>query len=230
MTVDFCYNLILYASNKAKQNGYVSPDDFNNIINIAQLGFLDYLLGEFQTYQGGRPVPKVQFGMNESVRQRLIPFINAPVSLTVDNTGFAAYPADYQQMDAMYQPDMNRVRYVQQHKLFSYLNSQIDPISNNPIYLIENSGFRFYPNITYNGVAFSSAKLSYVRTPATIIWAYIPDPTTSIPVYNAGASTDPEWFDVDMMDIIVRALALVGVNLQLPQVEQYSQIIKNQGQ
>jgi len=25
-------------------------------------------------------------------------------------------------------------------------------------------------------------------------------------------------------------LALVGVNLQLPQVEQYSQIIKNQGQ
>lgn len=221
---------MLYCVQKNRQQGYLSPDDFNNVINIAQLGFLDYLLGEFQSYQGGRPVPKVQFGMNESVRQRLIPFIQSPVTLTIDNTGFATYPSDYQQMDAMYQPNMNRVRYAQQHKLYSYLNSQIDPISTNPVYLIEDNGFRFYPNVTYNGVAFSSAKLSYVRTPATIVWGFIPDPTTGLPVYSAGASTDPEWFDVDAMDVIVRGLALVGVNLQLAQVEQYANLIKNTGQ
>jgi len=224
------YKVVLECLAKNKQQGYASPDDFNTNINIAQLGFLDYLLGEFQSYQGGRPVPKVQFGMNESVRQRLIPFIQASVPLTIDNTGFAPYPDDYQQMDAMYQPNMNRVRYTQQHKLYSYLNSQIDPISTNPIYLIEDNGFRFYPNITYNGVAFSSAKLSYVRTPATIVWGFIPDPTTGLPVYDPGTSTDPEWFDVDAMDIIVRALAIFGVNLQLGQVEQYANLIKNTGQ
>lgn len=229
MTADEMYKIILYASSKNLQQGYVSPDDFNTIIQIAQLGFTDYLLGEFQTYQGGRPVSKVQFGMNESVRQRLTPLIQAPVPLTIDASGFSPYPADYQQMDAMYQPNMNRVRYAQQHKLYSYLNSQIDPINANPIYLIEDSGFRFYPNISYNGTAFSSASLSYVRTPRNIVWAFIPD-ANGLPVYDPGNSKDPEFYDIDCHEIIVRALALVGVNLQLQQVEQYSQIIKNQGQ
>jgi len=218
------YNIVLYATAKAKQQGYVSPDDFNLIINQAQYSFLDYLLGEFQQYIPNRPVSRVQFGMNESVRQRLTPFIGSPVPLGVNGLGFVSYPSDYQQMDAMYTLSMDRIRYTPQDKLYSYLNSQIDPIVENPVYLIESGGFRFYPNDI--GTAF----LSYVRTPSPITWAYIPDPVTGLPVYNPGTSSDPEWYDIDCLQIIVRALALVGVNLQLPQVEQYSAMIKNQGQ
>lgn len=218
------YNVVLQVLAKNKQQGYVSPDDFNTNINIGQFGLLDYLLGEFQQYAGGRPVARVQFGMNESVRQRLTPFIQRAVPLTIDSSGFAPYPADYQQMDAMLTTTLNRVRFVAQHKEYSYINSQIDPVATNPIYLIVDSGFQFYPT------TLGSALLSYVRTPKTINWGFVPDAITGLPVYAAGSSTDPEWYDVDCLDVIVRALAIFGVNLQLQQVEQYANQIKMQGQ
>jgi hypothetical protein len=43
-------------------------------------------------------------------------------------------------------------------------------------------------------------------------------------------SFDPVWDNASMLEIIIRSLSLIGVNLQLNTVEQYSAIIKNQGQ
>ena len=60
------------------------------LINAAQFEFLDYLLGEFQQYQVGRPVPRVQYSMTEVARQRLTPFIDPPVTLAIDVTGVCA--------------------------------------------------------------------------------------------------------------------------------------------
>jgi hypothetical protein len=42
-------------------------------------------------------------------------------------------------------------------------------------------------------------------------------------------STNPAWYEVDAMQVVVRALAMVGVNLQLGAVQQYAAMIKNQG-
>jgi hypothetical protein len=228
MTADVAYRTMQYAINK-NQGGYLSPSDFNLVIHQASLSYLDFLLGEFQTYQVGRPVSKVQYSMNENVRNSLTALIDVPTTLTIDNTGLAPYPDDYQQTDAMWDASMNRIRFVPQHKLYSYLSSQIDPVSTNPIYLLESDGFRFYPNITYNNVALSTAKLSYVHTPRQITWGYTLD-ANGLPVYNPATSIDPEWYDADMLDVIARALALVGVNLESPQIEQYANMIKQAGQ
>jgi hypothetical protein len=203
-------------------NGFLSPDEFNLVINQAQLSFVDYLLGEFQTYQNGRPVARVELGNNEIVRQRLTPFIGENLSLTVDSNGFAAYPTDYQQVDAMYTTSMDRIRYVQQHKLYSYLGSVIDPIATNPIYLIKADGFRFYPS------NIGTVKLSYVKTPPDIVWAYTL--VNNRPVYDPANSVDPKFYDVDTLEIIARALKLVGVNLQSAEVSLYANQITQNGQ
>ena len=229
MTVDFAYKLMKFIINK-DQNGYLSPDDFNTIINQAQFSLLDYLCGQFQTYQVGRPISKVQFGMNETARQRLTPFINELTNLEIDNTGFAAYPPAYQQMDAMFDSTKkNRIRFVPKHKLYSYLNSVIDPVVSNPIYIIVNNGFIFYPNSVQNGVTLGIAYISYVSTPPPITWAYIPD-ANGRPVYDPSHSNDPLWYDVDMLDIISRALKMVGVNLESPLISQYAGQIIQAGQ
>ena len=212
MTVDYFYKYLQFASNKA-QMGYLSPDNFNLIANQASTDFLDYLLGNFQSYQYGRPVPKVQFGMNEIVRQRVTPLIGAPVALTTDSTGLAPYPTGFQQADAMFMPNMvDRVRYVPQHKLYSYLKSQIDPIATNPIFTIENGGFRFYPNTVNNGVSFTGALLSFVSTPPTIIWNYTLD-SNGRPVYNPTGSVDPVYYETDNSELLSRAMKILGINL-----------------
>jgi len=233
MSIDEVYQLVLYSTSKNLQQGYVSPQDFNLVINQAQKSYLSYLLGAFQQYQPGRPIARVQFGQNTIIRTRMAPIIYWQ-DLNVDPFGYAQYPADYLQVDAMFSIyGYNRIRAVQQDSLYSYYNSVIDPVASNPIYILEDTGFHFYPeNI-------GQAKLSYVANPPDMVWAYTIDPGTGIPTYSANGgpsvipttgSVDPVWDDASILEIVVRALSIIGVNLQLNTVEQYSMVIKNQGQ
>lgn len=222
MDVNDIYELMQYIIAKNMQ-GYLSPDEFNLTINQAQQSYQSYLLGNFQTYIPGRPVAKVELGQNSVVRQRLAPSIYN-YNLTVDGTGFSPYPGDYLQADAMWSIyGNNRIRYVQQDSLYSFYNSVIDPVATNPIYLIEDVGFRFYPVTT------ATAKLSYVRNAPNMVWGYTLDGNGN-PVYDVALSTQPIWDDASMLEIIARALRMVGVNLQSAVVSQYAEEIKNNGQ
>jgi hypothetical protein len=185
---------------------------------------MDYLLGEFQKYVPGRPFAPVEFGQNEDIRQRLSPFIPYPVTLAINGSGLAPYPNGYLNSDAMwYGAYKRRVKFIQQDRVDSHVNSYIDPIATNPVYLIYKDGFQFYPT------NLGSATLSYIKQPDQLHWGFTLD-IYKRPIYDSTTSVQPQWADLDILEIIVRALAIVGVNLQLNVVEQYSQVIKNQGQ
>jgi len=222
VTADEVYRTIQLACSK-NQSGYIDPDQFNLIIKLGGLGFLDYLLGQVEQYQPGRPQPRVALGMSKTIRLSLAAVIDPISSLAIDGTGLSPYPANLQMVDAMFTTDMKKIRFVQQNKLDSYLNSSITPIDTNPIFLIDSAGFQFYP------ITLGTAKISYVHTPVEVIWGFNNNPNGD-PIYDPTTSVDPEWYDADMMQVIVRALALIGVNLQAAQVQQYAQMIKTQGQ
>lgn len=222
MNVNDMYRICQYAINKA-QNGYLTSSEFNLLVNQAQTSYADYLLGEFQQYQYGRAQARIDYNQNSNIRQRLSPLIYG-YTLSIDGTGFASYPGDYVQTDAIWNPNgISRYRYVKQDSLFSYYNSKIDPIATNPIYLIEQTGFRFFPaNV-------SGARLTYVKNPPTITWGYTLD-GNGREVYSAGASQQPVWSDVDLLEIIARVLKLVGVNLKDGMVAQYANQVTQMGQ
>lgn len=223
MSVDDVYTLMKFILAKNIQQGYFSPDDFNRTINMAQRNYLDYLKGEYQKYQQARPIAVVEFSQNQMIRQSLAPLIYNTILNPNTTTGIAGFPNDLEYTDAMWLYSFKRVKFIQQDSLDSYYNSQIDPITVNPVYLINHEGFQFYP--TNVGMT----RLSYLRTPPSIVWAYIED-SNGIPRYDAANSQQPVWAETDMMQVIVRALAMCGINLQLGSVVQYSQEIKNNGQ
>lgn len=221
MNVNDMYRICQFAVNKA-QNGYLTPSEFNLTINQAQVSYQDYLLGEFQQYQYGRPQARINYSQNENIRQRLTPLIAESV-LTINSTsGEAPYPADYVQADTVRTLAFERVRYVQQDSLYSYFKSQIDPISSNPIYLLERTGLQFYP------VTLGSAILTYVKDAPEIVWNYTL--VSNRPVYNANTSVQPVWDNLDLLEIIARALKLIGLNLQDGQVQQYANQVTQTGQ
>ena len=220
MNVNDMYRICQFAVNKA-QNGYLTPSEFNLTINQAQVSYQDYLLGEFQQYQYGRPQARINYSQNENIRQRLSPLITS-ATLTINGSGEAVYPADYVQADTIITTAFKRVRFVQQDSLYSYYNSEIDPIATNPIYLLEPTGFQFYP------VTLGSAILTYVKDAPEIIWAYTT--VSGRPVYSSGTSVQPVWDNVDLLEIIARALKLIGLNLQDGQVQQYANQVTQQGQ
>lgn len=175
MNINDIYVLVQYIINK-NQQGYLPPSKFNEVINQAQRSYISYLLGSFQSYLPGRPVSRVELGQNSVIRQRLSPVIKS-TTLGIDMYGVSSYPSDYLQADAMRLVDtFQRVRFVQQDSLYSYYNSVIDPVSSNPIYLIEDTGFQFYPK------DLSEAKLSYIANPADMLWGY--ELVNNRPVYS----------------------------------------------
>jgi hypothetical protein len=220
MNVNDMYRICQFAVNKA-QNGYLTPAEFNLTINQAQVSYQDYLLGEFQQYQYGRPQARINYSQNENIRQRLSPLITS-ATLTINGSGESAYPADYVQADTVITTAFKRVRFVQQDSLYSFYNSEIDPIITNPIYLLEPTGFQFYP------VTLGSAILTYVKDAPEIIWAYTT--VSGRPVYSSGTSVQPVWDNVDLLEIIARALKLIGLNLQDGQVQQYANQVTQTGQ
>ena len=222
-TIDDVYQIVQYACGKNLQQGYISPSDFNLTINQAQKSYTSYLLGTFQQYQPGRPEARVEFGQNSVVRQRLTPIIYG-YDLTVNSSGFSPYPGDYLQQDAMWSLyGYDRIREVQQNYFYSVYNSVIDQVQTYPVYMIEYNGFRFFPN------NIGHAKLSYVRNPPDMIWGYTLN-VNGIPVYDAASSTQPVWDDASILEIIVRALRIIGVNLQYNDVNSYANEIKQIGQ
>ena len=222
MTVDFMYRICQYCVNKA-QNGYLTPEEFNLTIHQAQLSYASSLIGHQQQYQYGRSQSRISFGQNENVRQSLTPVIYS-VRIPVDTFGFSPYPTDYQKMDAIIDIYGHPVRFISQDRSYSYLSSTIDPIATNPGYELVYNGFRFYPR------SIGNVDLSYVRKPPSIVWGYTQNPLTGEPIYNPLTSSDPVWFDVDCFDIIVRALKMIGVNLQAADVYRFADEVKNAGQ
>lgn len=218
---------MLYAVAKNQSQGYLSPEDFYTSINTAQRGYLDYLLGEYQRYQIQRPIAVVEFGQNQRVRDSLGPLIYGAVLPINSVTGIASYPSDYEYVDAMWGVyGFYNIRFIQQDRLDSYIHSQIDPVATNPVYLIQQEGFRYFPERPYGE---NQARMSYVRNPPSIVWGYVYD-SNGVPVWNPATSQNPVWSESDCMQIIVRALMLVGVNLNFNTVIQYSNDIKNGGQ
>lgn len=216
------YSLMQFILNK-NQQGYFPPQSFNIVINQGQRSYADYLLGELQQYQQGRSGSRVEWGQNQTARTRLTPIIYG-YHLHIDPTGFSPYPGDYLNVDAMWSIyGIERVRFVPQDKHWFVYGSVIDPYQTNPYYLIEDVGFRFYPQ------SYGDAWLSYVRNPPNIVWGYTLD-INGRPVYSQALSTNPVWDDASIFQVIVRALAIVGVNLQAQDVERYAQEIKNTGQ
>ena len=231
MNVNDMYRICQFAINKA-QNGYLTPSEFNLTINQAQISYQDYLLGEFQQYQPGRPQARINYSQNENIRQRLTPLL-ATASLAVNSsTGAVVYPADYVQADSLLTSTLQRVRYTQQDSLYSYYNSTIDPVATNPIYMITSTGFQFYP------ITIGTVTLNYIKEAPSIVWAYttVSGRPVYAPTQTGGGvtpttgSVQPVWADVDLLEIITRALKLIGLNLQDGQVQQYANMVTTQGQ
>lgn len=223
MSINDWYELAKYIINK-NQQGNLPPAKFNLVINQGARSYQSFLLGSFQQYTPGRPIARVELGNNRTVRQRLTPVIYGYTLSINATTGQSHYPGDFLQVDTMYSIyGVKRIRYVENDKLDSFYNSGIDPIATNPIYLIEDDNFQFYPVNSYQ------AKLTYVRDAPEMIWGYTLD-GNSRPVYNTATSVQPVWDTIAMYDILARALSLVGTNLQSAAIIQFAAEKKEKGQ
>lgn len=99
------------------------------------------------------------------------------------------------------------------------LNSQIDPVTvTSPIgEQVGQRTFRLYPASAYNG------NITYLRRPIKPVFGYSVISGRVI-VYNSLTSTQLEWEDSVINQIIAKGLSSIGINLTSTELQQYAEM------
>jgi hypothetical protein len=142
-------------------------------------------------------------------------------SFTSDSTGLVTFDADYLHLIGgaytVSGSSINNVRFLNEDELALALKSQLRAVStSNPIAIDASVGFRLYPAATQSGF------YNYLRRPATPVLGYTQTGRTI--TYNSGTSTQLEFTDVYINNIISRALKFWGINMAEQDIQQFAQL------
>ncbi len=221
-TIQDVHNRILFLIDK-EQNGFVTHEDIDTALDIAQMRRLDYLYGNPVQYTPGAPVPQSSLGISQYVNDALSPFIKR-LALSSGNTtsGAVSMPSDYLRaislVATVYDNTLAQTRRwditpVTEEELSQRSRSQIlAPSATEPVYVQRAGVLQVFPQSTFAG------ELIYLKRPAVPNFAYTQ--TGRAITYNSGGSTQLEWRDDQVDKIINEAIEVLGFNLEAPEVIQ----------
>ena len=142
-------------------------------------------------------------------------------NFTSDSTGLVTFDADYLHLIGgaytVSGSTINNVRFLNEDELALALKSQLRAVStSSPIAIDASVGFRLYPAATQTGF------YNYLRRPATPVLGYTQSGRSI--TYDPNTSTQLEFTDVYINNIISRALKFWGINMAEQDIQQFAQI------
>ena len=223
MTADYGYQFLQFMARKNQVN-QIKPAEYNFAMTAAQKDYFDFLIGLVQGFQNGRPVPRIGVGMSLKIDAALAPFKVNESLLTV-TSNIAAYPTGFNYLALMTDSNGKKIEWIADNKLPGRLNSKIDPPSDTGKgwYTIATTGWKIYPTGTIPTVL-----ITYYKSPVDIVWGFTLD-GNGRPVYNQVTSTNPQFSDVEMDEVLARAAVLLGFSFQSQNLVEFGNEIKNGG-
>jgi hypothetical protein len=214
-------------------SAYLDPEQFNLVINRAQMTKFMEMYGNPQEYQPGRPIPKISYEVTQKVIDDLKQFKEDRV-LQVDKEGKASYPDNYVHTLSLgyrtikysnckgSEPMVAPIEVVDQDKEMYRRSSYIvAPSRKRPICVLKNSYYQFYPE------GIGVAEVSYLRQPKQAKYAV--KIVNNRPVYDPDKSVHLEWPDVAVNDIVMRALSYIGISIKDEEIVGYTEMKRTQG-
>jgi len=177
-----------------KQRGvYVKIPQFNNYMDSGQM---DAFAEWFEPYGETQK-------LHDALRQLRVYY-----PFTSNFAGFVTFPSDY--IHILGSPftvtgsTMNEVVFVNESELTFAIKSQLRPLSNEyPIAIDTATGFSIYPQQTQIGF------FNYLKRPATPNLSYTQSGRTI--TYDSATSTQLEFSDIYVNNILAKALKYAGV-------------------
>lgn len=233
MTIQDTHKLILFELNK-NEYGYITHEEIDDVLHRAQMEEMKFLLGDEREFRASAPVGRAAFGISQTLNNALTPFIStveyvnaeyngsnngtATSLINVTDPKYLVLPENWLYTLEVLRSDGARMDIIPQGKLSSRLRSRI----NTSEFMTYNgvggtfNGFPFttkaYRRYNTDSTAGITATMYYLREPVEPHFDYTQEGrvVTHIP----GTSTDLEWDDLHVNKIIVRALILLGINVE----------------
>lgn len=223
-TIEDIHSRFLQLIDKEK-NGYVTHAEIDSLLDIAQMEELNELYGNPR--KDGLPM---HLGRSQSINDQLSPFIKT-LSLSSGNTvgGQVTMPEDYLFSVTLYlhRPvgmsfEKRFVEPITEEELSSRLTSQIvAPSTKYPVYVQRGGTLYTFPNNVFAG------ELVYIKRPEKPVFAYNQDGRTV--TYDDYYSTQMEWRDSSINNIIYRAISIGGFVLADANTSQYGDVKQKEG-
>lgn len=230
MDIKVIHDIILFYLNKA-QNGYVSHEEIDGVLDKAQLVL-------FNQYHTNPKLPNqaqaMLYGESQRIDDALSTF-KAKYTFTpvTSPSGIITLPANYMHLLSLYTTVYSNalarnvysgVQVLSEEELIERLESQVIPVSlEDPIAIMNSQNMiQLFPEQGQTGGVY------YLRRPATPVFAYTQ--SGRVITYNQAGSTQLEWRDFDINNIIAIALSYYGLNLSSNEVMQFAELKTQQGQ
>lgn len=179
-----------------KERGvYQTPAQFTANLDAGQLDALE---------QYFRP-----YGENQTLHDALRPF-RIYYQFTSNAAGFVTFPSDYLHIlgtvFTVSGSTVNEISFYNEDDFINALNSQLRPVSlSKPIARDTATGFSIYPQSTQIGF------FTYLKRPATPVYGYTQ--VGRAITYDPTTSTQLEWTDSYINNILAKALRYAGINM-----------------
>lgn len=234
VSINTVYQRVQQLMNKSQVGGYLSPTEFNNYANMANLGLLNVEYDQFQKTQ--------------KITDRLSSFIDKKQSYA-NNKGEMAYPSDYFYFVALrtydrdsymvlvkecgdIQPTINDYRKLPQVAIKTLDNDKLG---------IRNQSALYRPNYNFPIAIFYTdyiqilpidlgvTVIDYIKKPVTVVWNYTND-AYGLPVYTSTGSVNFEW-DANVENALVMEICkYAGIEIRELEITKVTNELESQGQ
>ena len=205
LSVDYLYQYTLNLMKK-NQAGSLSSVAWARHWNDEQAAYQSDLLGRFQNRSNGKSGASTGLIENETIMQKLSPFIkNATINIA---GGTGGKPSGFVYELAL-RIGGKEVRHIQHDQIANVNDNLIDPpsISDNTYYVVPYQNYyTFLPSTV------TQASLDYIELPTDVLWAYTI--VGGRQVYDSANSVQSKWDDNSNRELCRRVLGTLGVSFK----------------
>lgn len=222
LSVDYIFQYALELVNK-NQAGGLEDTRFCSLWNGEQSSYHGDLCGRFQRINNGKEGIQTGLIENETIIQKLSPFIkNTPISIV---SGIGAKPSDFIYRLSLKNGNYEMIK-ISHDQLSSVLDDTLGDapsITNNKYYYIEyNNGYSVYP------ATLTTVGLDYVCKPTDVFWNSTRD-ADNRKVYTPTGSVQPQWDDISCREITERMFKKLGIPFKDRDFQNFGQSVIQTG-
>ena len=210
-------------------NYVLSKGRFEMLLHLAQLKHLKKKIGLPEEYQPGQPIPREQ--LENSIRNTMdLQQLKKEVDLTIDDDGYASLPADF------YFPSLITIKNIKDGvKKFRKVSMVSDSVFGEKKGSFIMNPNRYFPIVRFIGgkaeylpLNLKYSHMTYISIPVKPVYATTY--THGFTEYVQGSSTEMNWDDTNLIDIMVIALGEIGVGVTSGELIQITDKSKQTGQ
>lgn len=229
ININIARNTVLHLLNK-NNRGYISPEDFNDFCNLAQLAIFEDLFYKYNKFinQQNRRLTNTEYAdIPKNIREQIDYFssYSTETNFTYDSgTNLWSYiDNDFYRTINLSLVNKNNgkkkdVEEVNKSELNRLINSNmVSPTTTYPAYVKISEDYRLFPTVS---TADYYLELFYIRKPKAPKWTYIS--ISGNPQYNASAS-DLQHLEIDnslFEEFIVKVMLYCGISIRETDVVQ----------